>query len=134
MALNAAVEAARAGEQGKGFAVVASEVRKLAERSREAADEIVGLSEKTKNLSEEAGKSLSAIIPQIEETAKFVEDIKTASIEQNSGAEQVNTSVQQLNYLAQQNVSVSEELATTSEEMAAQAKRLREVVLYFKLE
>ncbi len=133
LALNAAVEAARAGEQGRGFAVVAAEVRKLAERSKEAADEIVGLSEHTKKLSEEAGASLSAIIPEIEETAKLVEDITTASIEQNLGAEQVNNSVQQLNHLAQQNASTSEELATTSEEMTAQAERLKKVVEYFKL-
>ncbi len=134
LALNAAVEAARAGEAGKGFAVVAAEVRKLAERSREAAEEIVNLSENTKKLSEEAGKSLSAVIPEIEETAKLVEDITTASIEQNSGAGQINYSIQQMNHLAQQNASTSEKLATTSEEMTAQAERLKKVIEYFKLE
>ncbi len=134
LALNAAVEAARAGEQGKGFAVVAAEVRKLAELSREAAEKIVSLSENTKKLSEEAGKSLFAIIPEIEGTAKLVENITNASIEQNTGAEQVNNSIQQLNYLAQQNASTSEELATTSEEMTAQAERLKELVSYFSLE
>ncbi len=134
LALNAAVEAARAGEQGKGFAVVAAEVRKLAERSKEAAEEIISLSENTKILAEEAGKSLLAIIPEIEKTTKLVKDITTASIEQNTGAEQVNNSVQQLNHLAQKNALTSEELATTSEEMTTQAEKLKEVISYFKFE
>ncbi len=133
LALNAAVEAARAGEHGKGFAVVAAEVRKLAERSKSAAEEIVALSENTKVLADKAGNSLSAIIPEIEQTAKLVADITSASVEQNSGAEQVNTSIQELNNLAQSNAATSEELASTSEELTAQAERLKEVVAYFKL-
>ncbi len=133
LALNAAVEAARAGEHGRGFSVVAVEVRKLAERSKEAAEEIVGLSESTKQLSEEAGNSLSAIIPEIEETAQLVEEITNASVEQNEGAEQVNYSVQQLNYLAHQNASSSKELSTISEELAVQAARLKEVISYLNL-
>ncbi len=133
LALNAAVEAARAGEHGKGFAVVASEVRKLAERSKLAGEEIINLSSNSKDLADKAGANLSALVPEIETTAKLVKDITNASIEQNTGAEQVNNSVQQLNYLAQQNAATSEELATTSEEMTVQAERLKELVSYFKL-
>ncbi len=133
LALNAAVEAARAGEQGRGFAVVADEVRNLAERSKLAADEIVALSENTKVLTEIAGKSLSDIIPEIRQTSKFLEEITNASIEQNSGAEQVNHSVQQLNNLAQRNSDTSVDLAATSKELISQAERLKKVISYFKL-
>ncbi len=134
LALNAAVEAARAGEHGKGFAVVASEVRKLAERSKLASEEIVSLSTNAKALSYEAGESLSAIIPDIEKTASLVQEITSASIEQNTGAEQVNVAIQQLNQLAQQNASASDELLTTSDEMTLQAEQLKKSVSYFKLD
>ncbi len=134
LALNAAIEAARAGEYGKGFSVVAAEVRKLAELSRGAADEIVALSKSTKDLSEEASESLLAVIPEIDETAKLVKNITTVSLEQKIGVEQVNGAIQQLDRVAQNNAATSEELATTSDEMSAQAEQLRAVIAYFKVD
>ena len=133
LALNAAVEAARAGEHGKGFAVVASEVRKLAERSRVAADEIHKLSGEGVAISTEAGKKLSEIVPEIERTAQLVQEIAAASIEQTSGADQVNMAIQQLNNITQQNAASSEQLATNSEELSSQAEQLKGLVAYFKL-
>ncbi|MBN1185416.1 MAG: MCP four helix bundle domain-containing protein [Bacteroidales bacterium] len=131
LALNAAVEAARAGEHGQGFAVVADEVRKLAEQSQVAADEIDGLSLNSVNMADEAGKQLMDIVPDIEKTAKLVQEIAAASMEQNSGAEQINSAIQGLNTVIQQNAAASEEMASSSEELSSQADQMKEVVSYF---
>lgn len=134
LALNAAVEAARAGEHGKGFAVVAAEVRKLAERSKVAADEINVLAKTSVKVTEESALLLNQIIPEIEKTAKLVQEIAAASIEQNSGADQINNAIQQLNQITQQNAAASEELATSAEEMASQAEQLTDIISYFRVD
>ena len=134
LALNAAVEAARAGEHGKGFAVVAAEVRKLAENSKVAADEINALANSSVSVTENAGSLMQSLIPEINKTAQLVQEIAAASIEQNSGADQVNSAIQQLNQVTQQNAAASEEMATSSEELASQADQLLEMVSYFKLD
>ncbi|MGF1584732.1 MAG: methyl-accepting chemotaxis protein [Bacteroidales bacterium] len=134
LALNAAVEAARAGEHGRGFAVVAAEVRKLAERSKIAADEIVALATSSVHVTEESGKLMGDLIPDIEKTARLVQEITAASLEQNSGADQINNAIQQLNQIIQQNAAVSEEMATSSEELAGQAEQLKDTVSYFTIE
>jgi methyl-accepting chemotaxis protein len=134
LALNAAIEAARAGEHGKGFAVVADEVRKLAERSQEAAQEIGEVAKSSVSLAERAGDLLDAIVPTISKTSDLVQEIASASDEQSSGISQINTAVTQLSQLTQENSSASEELAATAEEMSSQAEQLRELMAFFVTE
>ena len=134
LALNAAVEAARAGEHGKGFAVVAAEVRKLAERSHIAAGEINELTKSSVDIADKSGKLLESIVPDIQKTAKLVQEITAASIEQNSGANQINNAINQLNKVTQQNAAAAEEMATSSEELSGQADSLRDLVGFFKVE
>ena len=133
LALNAAIEAARAGEHGKGFAVVAAEVRKLAERSQIAAQEIGTVASSSVELAEQAGRLLDSIVPNIRKTSDLVQEITAASEEQSSGVGQINVAVNQLSQTTQQNASSSEELAATAEEMSGQAEQLQRTMAFFRL-
>lgn len=131
LALNAAVEAARAGEHGKGFAVVAAEVRKLAERSQIAATEIDELSATSVDVAQKSGSLLKEIVPNIQKTADLVQEITAASVEQNTGADQINNAIQQLNEIVQQNAATAEELAASSEQLNSQSEYMTDLMGFF---
>lgn len=132
LALNAAIEAARAGEAGRGFAVVASEVRKLAERSQNAAVEIGDLSHNSVEVAEETGRIFEEMVPDIARTADLTQEIAAAAREEDVGAQQINKAVVELDTLVQKGATASEEFASVSEELSAQAEKLVEVLGFFK--
>ena len=133
LALNAAVEAARAGEYGKGFAVVASEVRKLAENSKRAADAIVEVTRQGLKNSQTANAVMQDTLPKVKNTSVLVNEIATASVEQNTGAMQINEVIQRLNSVVQSNAESAALLSQGADELSSQAENLRTITEFFKV-
>ncbi len=154
LALNAAIEAARAGEQGRGFAVVADEVRKLAERTSKAtneiADKIKGIQNETtlavssmqeghteitkgKELAAKAGHSLNEIIEAAQKVGDVINQLATSSEEQSTTAEMISKNIESISTVTHQSASGIEHVAKTTEELRNLTMNLRDMISKFKV-
>jgi methyl-accepting chemotaxis protein len=140
LALNAAIEAARAGEAGRGFAVVADEVRKLAERSRGATEEIGalidtvqaqtaeavsamegGVKEVSSNteIAERAGSTLTLILSSVASVTERVQNICAATQQMTSAADNVTRSMSDVAAIVEESSAAAEEMSASADQVSA---------------
>jgi len=153
LALNAAIEAARAGEHGRGFAVVADEVRKLAEKTMKATDQISGTisaiqsegrraveamgrgregAEKGGRLSGQAGEAVGAIETSVSESCQQAQQIATAAEQLLAATQQIASSMDEMAKAVGQNSSAAAEIADNVRTVAEQAGQLKALSATFR--
>jgi methyl-accepting chemotaxis protein len=146
LALNAAIEAARAGEQGRGFAVVADEVRKLAERTIHATDDISGKIEtvqdeskrtaafmeettkKSEGAAESIGKvgdSLNSVLGEVQKVKDEITKIAVAVEEQSAATEEVTKNIEATSSIAHEIEKLADGVSIEVTKLAQVADELR---------
>ncbi len=132
LALNAAIEAAKAGEHGKGFAVVAAEVRRLAVKSKIAANEIIELIKKSTGITEQSVSQMQELVPEIRHSTSLIEEISASIFDLNEALSQINVAIQSLNNVTQQNAASAEEMHASSEALLQNSQEFINLIAFFK--